>query len=199
MRSKVDDFLASPVGDHLNSIASTLTENATSHHQMSSLVSSLTPTLSESQPDGKGFEPDRVSTAISAQFLNQVTGSLSQFTHLQTICTELYSFIYKDFSGSSDESNNPDMDDSGNHDLRSFMHGMPFFELARSLRVHVTRLEEERKELEAEEAQLVVRRQVRKRVVRRLITERQRQLMHVFFGQWRTTVEKIHEKVSSDA
>jgi len=63
----------------------------------------------------------------------------------------------------------------------------------------VTRLEEERKELEAEEAQLVVRRQVRKRVVRRLITERQRQLMHVFFGQWRTTVEKIHEKVSSDA
>jgi len=74
------------------------------------------------------------------------------------------------------------------------MHGMPFFELARSLRVHVTRLEEERKELEAEEAQLVVRRQVRKRVVRRLITERQRQLMHVFFGQWRTTVAKIHEK-----
>ena len=71
---------------------------------------------------------------------------------------------------------------------------MPFFELARSLRVHVTRLEEERKELEAEEAQLVVRRQVRKRVVRRLITERQRQLMIVFFGQWSSTVEQIKEK-----
>lgn len=60
--------------------------------------------------------------------------------------------------------------------------------------MHVTRLEEERKELEAEEAQLVVRRQVRKRVVRRLITERQRQLLSVFFGQWRSTVEKIIEK-----
>ena len=137
------------------------------------------------------YEPTRISTAISCQFLSQVSGELKHFAHLQTICEELFSFIYKDFK----EGGGADGGAEGSEkDLRGFMHGMPFFELARSLRVHVTRLEEERKELEAEEAQLVVRRQVRKRVVRRLISERQRQLMLVFFGQWKTTVEKIHEK-----
>ena len=153
---------------------------------MCTIVSSLSPALSSDNPEGKGYEPDRVSTALSSQFLSAAAAELGQFAHLQTICASLYSFIYKDFS--------PDASLSGDRDLSTFMHGMPFFELARSLRVHVTRLEEERKELEAEEAQLVVRRQVRKRVVRRLITERQRQLVQVFFGQWRTTVQKIHEK-----
>ena len=141
-------------------------------------------------------QPTRVSTAVSCQFLSQVSGELKHFAHLQTICEELFSFIYKDFKNTEDsnslESGEPGA--RGERNLRGFMHGMPFFELARSLRVHVTRLEEERKELEAEEAQLVVRRQVRKRVVRRLITERQRQLMQVFFGQWRTTVEKVRLK-----
>lgn len=97
------------------------------------------------------FEPNRVSTAISCQFLNQVSGNLSQFMHLQTICEELYSFVYKDF-----KSDDPSAD-AAPKDLRGFMHGMPFFELARSLRVHVTRLEEEVSERERSSASVASR------------------------------------------
>ncbi len=176
----IDDFFSTPAGSALLQSSSTITQSPDSHAEITSLLQSMSPAAT-----GAPYEPDRVSTAVACQFLNQVAGELKHFAHLQTVCEELYSFIYKDFKAEGP---------AGDKDLASYMHGMPFFELARSLRVHVTRLEEERKELEAEEAQLVVRRQVRKRVVRRLITERQRQLMMVFFGQWRTTVQKIHEK-----
>ena len=180
VRATVDEFLATPSGSTLMAASQSLTHDQNAHEIICKIMAEET--QAPNAPDA--YEPSRVPTALSCEFLNQVSGDLKQFAHLQTICEELYSFVYKDFKSTASEERN----------LRSFLQGMPFFELARSLRVHVTRLEEERKELEAEEAQLVVRRQVRKRVVRRLITERQRQLLEVFFGQWSSTVERIKEK-----
>jgi len=148
VRKSVEDFLQTSGGSALQEASSTLTTDQNAHEIICKIMSE---DLSlDTAADA--YEPSRVSTALSCEFLNQVSGDLKQFAHLQTICEELYSFVYKDFKA-----------DNGDKDLRSFLQGMPFFELARSLRVHVTRLEEERKELEAEEAQLVVRRQVRKR------------------------------------
>jgi len=61
-----------------------------------------------------------------------VSGELKHFAHLQTICEELFSFIYKDFKNTGDSAS---LEGEGGPEeeknLRGFMHGMPFFELAR--------------------------------------------------------------------
>ena len=120
VRSSVDHFLSSSSGQHLSSL---LSSPAASPGELSALFARLSPSPSGAA-HGPVKDPSRVSTAVACQVLHNVSGELRHFAHLQTICEELYSFIYKDFKAREEG-------DGTARDLRGFMHGMPFFELAR--------------------------------------------------------------------